>query len=131
MNSRQLRYKDKNEVINIRRKDIIESSVRARMNVIGCSAKIRAKKKDRQYTLDLDFLCEMWEAQKGICALTGEELSILSNLPNTVSLDRIDSDYGYTQDNVWFVGKTVNIAKSDLNLEDFITMCNNVGRTMV
>lgn len=39
--------------------------------------------------------------------------------PTKASLDRIDSEVGYTNDNVWIISWAANRMKSDLSMEDF------------
>lgn len=43
-----------------------------------------------------------------------------------VSIDRIDSDKGYTIDNVQLVCMAVNQMKSDLTNEELMYFCNNI-----
>lgn len=43
-----------------------------------------------------------------------------------VSIDRIDSNKGYTKDNVQLVCSAINFMKSNLSLNDFIMYCESV-----
>lgn len=80
----------------------------------------RAYKKNMDFDLDCEFLWRLYEEkQNKKCAITN--LSIDLNID--ASLDRIDSNLGYTKDNVWWVHKDINKMKMDLSLKDFINYC--------
>lgn len=64
--------------------------------------------------LTLDEAVAVWESQKSICAATGVKLD--RNNPNPLlrpSLDRINSDIGYTYKNIRFVCRAYNHLKVD------------------
>ena len=78
---------------------------------------------------------EIWQRQKGKCAITGWNLTMPTNeslsnttavIEHTASLDRIDSEKGYTKDNVQWTHKHVNLAKGDLPQQEFIDFCKLV-----
>lgn len=71
---------------------------------------------------------ELYEEQDGKCALSGQELSFTYTDNNIISIDRIDSDKGYTKDNIQLTTFIVNQAKSNLFLEEFQEMCINVAK---
>ena len=65
------------------------------------------------------------------CALTGVDILLVENyrddyLLNTASLDRIDSNKGYTIDNIQWVHKIINIMKNKLSMEEFREWCQKV-----
>lgn len=78
----------------------------------------------------------LFEAQSGLCALTGTPLRLRSGRADkkgtallkegTASLDRIDSAKGYEPGNVQWVHKHVNIMKLDLTQPEFIAICRSV-----
>jgi hypothetical protein len=47
----------------------------------------------------------------------------------TASIDRIDSNLGYTESNVVWVHKDVNIMKNNFTKEYFLMMCQKVTET--
>jgi hypothetical protein len=61
------------------------------------------------------------------CQLSGEPLVFEPDYIYTFSIDRKDSSKGYTDNNVQWVGVSVNTAKSNLLDEDFIDMCVSVA----
>jgi hypothetical protein len=86
----------------------------------------RAKKKRIVWNLSLEFLMQLWENQEGICVYSGVPLSYEDNHPHTVSLDRIDSSKGYTEDNVQFVCTIVNYVKQRFDEGAFFDFCKSV-----
>lgn len=64
----------------------------------------------------------MFEKFNGYCALTNWEISIHYS-QSTASLDRIDSNLGYTLDNIQWVHTMVNMSKNKYKQEDFVKMC--------
>ena len=81
---------------------------------------------------------ELYEKQKGLCALTGIKMTHLAyqnDISNrkinnhNISVDRINSSKGYTKDNVQLVCAAVNIMKSDFIEDDLLLLayciCSN------
>jgi len=83
-------------------------------------------KKRRECSITLDDLENLYNAQNGNCALTGRKMTYYPNDKNVMSIDRIDSSYGYTLDNVQLVCKEANILKWNLSKEDLIALCKEV-----
>lgn len=81
--------------------------------------------------LDLEYLKNLYESQKGICPLTGWKLV----LPNSTkgfkgkmdikraSLDRIDNSIGYVRGNVRFVSVMANWARNECNDFQLFKFC--------
>lgn len=74
-------------------------------------------------------LSSAWETQKGICTLSNIPLTLLgsSDEPSTASIDRIDSNLGYTRQNIQWVHKTVNKMKMELDEDKFISFCVSIA----
>ena len=92
----------------------------------------RVKKCNFENTLDLSTLKSIWEKQKGICPYTGWKLK-LPNKKNKktydmASIDRIDSDKGYTADNIRFVSIMVNYGKNDFKESEMIDFCKAITK---
>lgn len=81
-----------------------------------------------EHDLDLIFLKNLWQIQKGICPYTGKLMILSKNTrdhdqlisPLKASLDRIDPTKGYIQGNVEFVCLAVNYAKNSFSREQMI-----------
>jgi hypothetical protein len=87
-----------------------------------------SKKRGQEFSITADDLCAAWDAQGGICAYTGWEMTTQPNLPNSVSIERIDSGEGYTKENTIFVCNIVNKMKSNFPGEMFYSVCLAVVR---
>ncbi len=67
----------------------------------------------------------------GRCALTNLEISLVRDcgrLEQTASLDRIDSNLGYVENNIQWVHKDVNVMKRDFPQTLFIDLCKRVAQ---
>lgn len=87
-----------------------------------------AKKRNIEYNLSDDFLWKLFIRQNKRCAYTGMDLILNSShySKNTASLDRIDSSKGYTNKNVIWVHKDVNIIKNRFDIEYLIGLCEKI-----
>ena len=93
--------------------------------------KDQAKRRSKEFNLTAKQLWDLWELQKGKCALSGVDLTITLNsgfnqTKVTSSLDRIDSSIGYISGNVQWVHKKINIMKNSLSDDVFIDFCSKV-----
>lgn len=101
-------------------------SLNSRLGFVLSSAKSRAKDKNLEFDLDLDFLKRLAESNNNRCVLTDLEFCLeppkkgFRVNPKAPSIDRIDSKKGYTKDNVRLVLTCVNIALSNFG-QDFLT----------
>ena len=72
-----------------------------------------------EFDLTVDFIIGLFERQQYKCLLTGINFSLeppaddRAKNPYTPSLDRIDSNRGYTKDNVRLILTCVNIALNE------------------
>ena len=90
------------------------------------NSKTRCKKVD--FSISFDEWVNIYNNQQGKCALTGIEMTISRENNNyNISPDRIDSDKGYTKDNIQFVCVEINIAKNEHTNNEFIEMCRRVA----
>lgn len=68
------------------------------------------------------------EYQDWKCAFSGQKLSRKNNDPNRASMDRINSDLGYTMENVHFTTARINRMKGDMTWEEFVSTCKQVAK---
>jgi len=91
----------------------------------------RAKRRNLEFTITKKYVWELFEQQKGKCALSGKDIILdigsKTNL-QTASLDRIDSEKGYIPGNVQWVHKDVNFMKQDFDEKYFLDMCRTIVR---
>jgi hypothetical protein len=90
----------------------------------------RIRNRGKEYDIDVEYLKEIWDNQKGKCPYTGVEMILKgynkkdnNNPLFYASVDRIDSNKGYIKDNIQWVCKPINFLKNDFIHEDVITMC--------
>jgi hypothetical protein len=104
-------------------------------NVFDQIRKQAKKAKSREhleFNLSIDFLWQLFLQQNKKCALSGIDLVFEHsdgkrvNYRRTASLDRIDSSKGYTEDNVQWVHKNLNLMKNRLEQNFFIELCGKV-----
>ena len=89
----------------------------------------KAAQRGKGEVISVDALELLWNTQGGKCALTGWDMTMELGrgvVPTNCSLDRVDSSRGYGVGNVQLVCRAANVAKSDLSLKDFITLCRSV-----
>lgn len=84
--------------------------------------------------IDIAYLKQLWESQRGICPYTGlkmifpthwKEMTRVHSLEK-VSLDRIDSSRGYVKGNVEFVCLGVNYAKNRWSRQEAIDFFSKI-----
>jgi hypothetical protein len=92
----------------------------------------RAKEKNMEYNLTPDFIYNLYLKQNKKCALTNKQLTFINKkgrIPTNLSIDRIDSSKGYTEDNVQLVCSVVNLMKLDLEINEFKEWCQLIVNT--
>jgi hypothetical protein len=90
-----------------------------------------AKSRNILFRITIEDAWRRFEQQNGICALSGVPIKLSGNTEygrkeNTASLDRIDSNKGYTKNNIQWVHKTVNIMKNTTSQLEFIRWCKKI-----
>mgnify|MGYP006090001473 CR=1 FL=1 len=78
---------------------------------------IKSLEAEVEFDLTLEYLAELWEQQKSLCAITGLKM-VKPDQPRSLlngSPDRIDSSKGYIKGNLQWLCTFVNYAKSDFN----------------
>lgn len=77
------------------------------------------------FKITLEYLDTLYKKQNKKCALTGLDLS-MTHKQQTASVDRIDSNRGYTEENIQWVHKDINMMKKNYPEDYFIYMCELV-----
>ena len=104
------------------------STIEGRAVVFLRNARKAAVKREQEFCLSIPDIVECWTTQKGFCAYSGRLMTLLAGNLNTVSIERIDSDIGYTPSNVVLVCQAVNRMKSDFALDEFFELCRDVAK---
>lgn len=93
----------------------------------GC--KSRAKAKNLDFDLTIEYLEELWNKQDGVCAISGIPMTLnidKGRNPYNVSVDQINPSGGYTKDNIQLVCMCVNQLKSDFDMSVILNICKNI-----
>lgn len=90
-----------------------------------------AKRRPTENVATLDDLVEMYEGQKGLCAVSGMKMEWAAGctgkkLATSISLDRIDNDKGYEIENIRLVCWQVNVFKNNWTDEQMISMARAI-----
>ncbi len=107
----------------------LESVYKTPKNYISKAARdMRSRVKKHGLTLDesvsIDFLVSLFEEQNGLCALSGLPMTWMheglssnhgSRRGTNISIDRINSEAGYSPENVRLVCDRVNKMKSNMS----------------
>lgn len=81
---------------------------------------------DRKFTIDADYMYQLWKDQKGLCYLTGVPMIIKKLEPNNLSIDKIKPESGYIKGNVKWACWAANRAKGDMSIELLVRMCKRI-----
>lgn len=95
------------------------------------------KARNRKYDTDLDlpYLKDLWEQQRGRCAISGIGMDLPRNTvafdrdkgnPWKASLDRIDCSQGYLKGNVRFVVNMANLCRNGFTDEEVLRFARGV-----
>lgn len=104
------------------------SSFEGRVTTFLRTCKHSALKRNNEFSLTRKMLLDMWEKQDGICVYTGIEMTTQPNFPYSVSVERINSNVGYTKENTVLVCNAINKMKTDLDPVLFFEMCSVVTK---
>jgi hypothetical protein len=124
------RYSKYREQYLSRRKNWSASEY-GRLYDIFSAARTRAKKKKIEFDLTMDFVIKMFSNQGSLCALTGLKLNTGFKQkgnnwnPYCPSIDKIDSEKGYTKDNIRIVSVIANLSLNQFGDIVFDEMCRS------
>jgi hypothetical protein len=89
------------------------------------SVRLRAKKLALEFNITVAYLRELYDAQP-YCALSGRPFD-LTTKRGTISIDRIDSAYGYIVGNVRLVRWHANLAKGEWSDTELIELAHDIA----
>lgn len=93
------------------------------------AAKDRAVKHNISFNLELQYILDLWDSQKGVCALSGLPMTFelkQGRISTNVSIDKIDRTLGYVKGNIQLVCMACNQIKSDLTEIEMYNFCKNI-----
>jgi hypothetical protein len=115
----------------------INSTLRGYITNKISSTRRNSKKLNREFSITIQDVLEMWIKQGGKCYYSGMPMehhasgSVHTRNPSCLTIDRIDSSLGYTIDNVVLCCWIVNRMKNDLTVRQFIELCTLVSQKVV
>lgn len=120
-------YRENKERVHSQQ-NAIKRTLNGKLTSLITTSRYRAKSSNREHSIDTSYLKKLYQDQGGKCAISGIDMEIrgegcASNSPYSISLDRIDSDKGYIEGNVWLVCTGINLMKSRLSMEQFVDFC--------
>jgi len=118
--------KDCCRIGNLKSKQKLYSTFEGRIKTFLRSCKNSSEKRGHEFSITRQDLIDMWERQEGICVYTGLKMELQPNTLLSVSVERINSDIGYTSENTVLCCNVVNRMKSDLDAEIFFDICKSV-----
>lgn len=93
------------------------------------SSKGRATRLGLDFELTVDILLEKLNNQNKLCAISGLPLTFylgIGKISTNLSVDRIDSNKGYTVENTHLVCSVVNQMKNDLTEDNLLYYCKTI-----
>jgi hypothetical protein len=87
-----------------------------------------AKNRGIPFDIDVNDLMNLWDEQRGLCALTGVQMTHKSAGIYNCSIDRIDSSKGYTIDNIQLVSVIAQILKWDNDVETLKLLMKHIRK---
>lgn len=96
-------------------------------------AKERSKKKNLPFNITKEYLKELWDKQKGKCAISGLDMTFEQGngrISTNLSIDQINPKEGYTIGNIQLVCMAINQMKSDLNMDEVYMFCEGILKTL-
>lgn len=93
----------------------------------------RATNRKRNNGITVNILEQLWEKQKGLCAISKLPLLLHDECEDKkylASLDRIDSSLPYQEGNIQFIALPLNLAKQSFNNEEFIVFLKEVSENL-
>lgn len=91
--------------------------------------KYNAIRRGLHFSVSKEFLWNLFLKQNKLCAISGMPIVMKKRKEaQTASLDRIDSSKGYTEDNIHWTHKDINLMKQRFSLEQFINYCKLITK---
>jgi hypothetical protein len=96
------------------------------------SSTLAMARKRAEVTINQDYLMSLYDAQEGLCALSGIRMTWATGktAPTSISIDRIDNSIGYVDGNVRLVCVCVNAFKSTMSDEELLKIAQSLVISM-
>lgn len=108
-------------------KDKIRKKHASYKNYISTLLNHCSKRKNKEYNLDIQYLLDIYERQKGLCNISGCLMTYEHGAKTTnISIDRIDNNKGYVKGNVHLVCYIVNVMKNQFSISELIGFAKKI-----
>lgn len=87
------------------------------------------RKKSRKETLSKQDVIDLYYKQKGLCAISGVEMTYITNqgkVETNISIDKINPNLPYVINNIQLVCNRVNIMKWDKDINNLLFWCKSI-----
>ena len=132
-----LQYKSKNlwcrscrsKYSTKRSQDLISSNPHSFIKGLYTIAKHNAKKRELEFSISYEELCNIYDNQLGLCAMTRVPMTYkrrCGHVDTNISTDRVDSSRGYVSGNVQFVCYVINLMKHNFTNEKLTWWANQL-----
>lgn len=116
---------------NRRKASINRNPLRQRLLELAYQLYSRNRRKGIQVKISVEALLQLWDRQEGRCAYTGRKMFISDaeggkRRYDTLSVDRVNSQQGYLNDNIVLCTWWANVAKHELGVSEFVERCREV-----
>ena len=92
--------------------------------------KRNAETRGIKWDITIEGVWKLYEEQNKVCKLSRVPIGWADiGRTHTASIDRIDSNKGYTLDNIQLVHKVINVMKNKYTQDYFISMCHLVAKS--
>ena len=124
ISSDKYNHSDEGKVVRKKYRDLWYKTEKGRKYSMWQAAKLRAKKKDLEFSISID---DILIPEK--CPLLGLDLSYedFGIRYNSPSLDRKDPKKGYVKENIWVISSRANLLKNDATLEELELLVKNLN----
>lgn len=85
----------------------------------------------RDFNIDLDYVCRIWDKQDGICPITHLRMAHRFNRLDSASIDRIDPNKGHVRGNIQIVCQAVNMAKRHRTNREIKTFFSSAALSII
>lgn len=82
-------------------------------------------------TLTSQDIIDLYQKQRGLCFYSGQKMLLTPKMPQTISIDRLDSARGYHKDNSVLCCKAANLMKQSMDCREFFDWCNAIAKHFV
>lgn len=107
------------------------SSSKAFIERMVSQLKSSRRRQGVDFDLEAEFFLQLFEKQKGRCAVTGREMTWQRNPDRrndwNISIDRIDPKGKYEPENLRLVCKRVNLIKHNMTDEELMDWCKTIS----